>query len=129
MAALAAALLVVVALCGSAEARARHRAHSTDIAEELPLPPDPPSAPSTAPSPAPALPAPEGPAPACTKEQAGAKAERLVGLLQELIVRDPDRARLLLDAFQQAVQHFTQQGEDLAEECRSFDALIARAAG
>jgi hypothetical protein len=92
---------------------------TTRAADDIPLPPDPPRAPAAAPQ----------PGGGCTKEQAGAKAAQLLALLESLIQRDPQRARGLLDEFDAAVKRYEQHQADLGEECRAYDALIARAAG
>ena len=95
----------------------------------LPTPPQPPPGPASGPVAAgvPAAGLRTSPDGACTQTDASAKAAHLVQMLQTLIARDPERARGLLDEFQQAVQRLAQHSANLAETCRSYDALIAHA--
>ncbi len=129
---LAAAVLAAAPGAGGVQAQGLGAAQPPSI----PVPPRPPAAPPGAAAPPAANPAPNPgteSAPVtngsggCSRQDAAAKAERLLNLLRFLIARDPNRAQGLLDEFQGAVQHSQDGSTNLAATCREYDALIARA--
>jgi hypothetical protein len=108
------ALALAMPLAGPAAARATLKA--TRTADDLPIPPTPSRAPSSA-------------APGCSKDEQAAKAARLIALLQDLIQRDPARAKQLLNSFQTTVQRAEQHQIDPGQACRAYDGLISQAGG
>lgn len=134
---MSAAALLIAAQCGSG---AMAQGPTAAPSQRLPVPPSPPESPPPAsPTPGPPTPGPLAPGPpnpglstattaaACSQQDAKTKAERLLDLLRFLIVRDPNRAQVLLNEFQGAVQRFQDRSAGLAATCRSYDSLIARA--